>query len=49
MDGVRLLALPNPKDWNGKSLKGWKIRKSRMMEFPVELPSPEEGDDIGWS
>ena len=43
------MVLPGPKDWNGKSLKSWKIRKSRMMEFPVELLSPEEGDDIGWS
>jgi len=49
MGGVHLLALPNPKGWNGKSLRSWKTRRSRMMEFPVELPSLEEGDGIGWS
>ena len=49
MDGEHLLVLPGPKDWNGKSLKSWKIRKSRMTEFPVELLSLEGGDDIDWS
>jgi len=49
MDGVRLLALLNPKDWSGRSLRSWKTLRSRMMEFPVELPLLEEGDGIGWS
>jgi len=43
---VHLLVPPGPKDWNDRSLKSW---KSRMMEFPVELLSLEEGDDIGWN
>ena len=49
MDGVHLLVPPGPKDWNDRSLKSWRIQRSQMMEFPVELLSPEEGDDIGWS